>query len=168
MVGVLDNDICITCDCIAHDALVQGVVPDGGRRDHNTVFTKRLCKFFKVFRLATHNFVTGFFERGRVKQAIAAQIFVVITNQQLKFGGGYGLVAQEFIEVMEDAGVAFFHGDGRTPRSGPIQVDFERLIQLDSLIENPPKTLDDLWDRLVEGDRILDLFKQAWQAFSPS
>jgi hypothetical protein len=81
---------------------------------------------------------------------------------------GCGLVAQEFIEVMEGAGVAFFHGDGRTPRSGPVEVDFERLMQLDSLIENPPKTLDDLWDRLVEGDQILDLFKQAWEAFSPS
>jgi hypothetical protein len=69
---------------------------------------------------------------------------------------------------MERAGVAFFHGDGRTRRSSPIEVDFERLMQLDSLIENPPKTLDDLWDRLVESDQILDLFKQAWQAFSPS
>jgi hypothetical protein len=45
-------------------------------------------------------------------------------------------------------------------------VDLERVMQLDSLLENPPKTLDDLWDRLVEGDRILDLFKRAWRALS--
>lgn len=81
---------------------------------------------------------------------------------------GYSLVAQEFIEVMEEAGVAFFQRDGRTPRSGPVEVDFERVMQLDSLFENPPKTLDNLWDRLAEGDQILDLFKQAWRAFSPS
>ena len=80
---------------------------------------------------------------------------------------GCGLLAQEFIDVMEGAGVAFFHEGSRTPRSGPIAVDFERLIQLDSLIESPPKTLGDLWDRLVEGDQILALFKQAWRALSP-
>ena len=78
---------------------------------------------------------------------------------------GYGLVAQEFIDVMEGAGVRFFHAGG-TPRRGPIAVDFERVMQLDSLIENPPKMLDDLWDRLVEGDRVLDLFKRAWRALS--
>jgi hypothetical protein len=79
---------------------------------------------------------------------------------------GYGLVAQEFIDVMAGAGVRFFHGDGRTPRSGPIAVDFERVMQRDSLIENPPGTLDHLWDRLVDGDQILDLWKRAWRALS--
>ena len=79
---------------------------------------------------------------------------------------GYGLVAQEFIDVMERAGVRFFHGDGQTPRSSPVAVDFEHVMQRDSLIENPPKTLDDLWNRLVDGDRILGLFTRAWRALS--
>jgi len=79
---------------------------------------------------------------------------------------GYGLVAQEFIDVMEGAGVPFFHGDGRTPRSSPIAVDFERVMQLDSLIENPPQTLDDLWEKLVDSDQILALFERALRAFS--
>ena len=79
---------------------------------------------------------------------------------------GCGLVAQEFIDVMESAGVRFFHAGG-TPRRSPVAVDIERVMQLDSFVENPPKTLDDLWDKLVEGDRILDLFKQALEAFSP-
>jgi hypothetical protein len=79
---------------------------------------------------------------------------------------GYGLVAQEFIDAMEEAGVPFFHGDGRTPRRGPIAVDFERVMRLDSLIESPPQTLDDLWEKLVGIDQILDLFKRALRAFS--
>jgi len=66
---------------------------------------------------------------------------------------------------MERAGVRFFHAGG-TPRRGPIAVDFERVMQLDSLIESFPKTLDDLWDRLVKGDRVLDLFKRALRVFS--
>jgi hypothetical protein len=78
---------------------------------------------------------------------------------------GYGLVAQEFIDVMEEAGVRFFHAGG-TPRRGPIAVDLERVMQLDTLISDPPKTLDAVWDRLVEGDRIVDLFKRAWRALS--
>jgi len=80
---------------------------------------------------------------------------------------GYGLVAQEFIDVMVEAGVRFFHGDGRSPRRGPIAVDFEHVMQHDSLIENPPGPLGDLFDRLVEGDQILDLWKRAWRALSP-
>jgi hypothetical protein len=78
---------------------------------------------------------------------------------------GYGLVAQEFIDVMERAGVRFFHAGG-TPRRGPIAVDFERVLELDSLIGNLPKTLEGVWDLLVEGDQILDLLKRAWRAGS--
>ena len=54
---------------------------------------------------------------------------------------GYGIVAQEMINVMQQAGVIFYQGDGTTPRQGPVQVDFQRLIRLDSLISDPPKSL---------------------------
>ncbi|MFJ7793836.1 hypothetical protein [Pseudomonas sp. NPDC096950] len=53
----------------------------------------------------------------------------------------YGLIAQEVINIMQLAKVPFYHGDGVTLRQGPVQVDFERLIRLDSLISKPPATL---------------------------
>ncbi len=50
---------------------------------------------------------------------------------------GYGLVAQEVIRVMEQAGVTFRGRDG-TPRTGPIDVDFDRLLRADTLMSDPP------------------------------
>lgn len=54
---------------------------------------------------------------------------------------GYGVVAQEFINVMQTAGVKFFFADGTTERLGPVRVDFRRLIALDTLISNPPRSI---------------------------
>lgn len=54
---------------------------------------------------------------------------------------GYGLVAQEFINIMQLAGVKFYKGDGVTERTGPVRVDFGRLLQLDSLMSDPPKSI---------------------------
>lgn len=62
---------------------------------------------------------------------------------------GYGVIAQEVINVMRLAGVKFYFGDYRdrahhrpaTERTGPILVDFERLIQRDTLISQPPRSL---------------------------
>lgn len=53
----------------------------------------------------------------------------------------YGLIAQEIINIMQLAKVPFYHSDGITQRLGPIQVNFERLIALDSLISKPPTSL---------------------------
>jgi hypothetical protein len=53
----------------------------------------------------------------------------------------YGIVAQEFIRIMQRVGVKFVFGNG-SERVGPIEVDFERLIKLDSLIASPPSALD--------------------------
>jgi hypothetical protein len=53
----------------------------------------------------------------------------------------YGVVAQEIINIMQLAGVQFFTGDGKTPRRGPIQVDFDRLISDDTLISSPPTSI---------------------------
>jgi len=33
-------------------------------------------------------------------------------------------------------------------------------------LESLPGRLDDVWDKLVEGDRVLDLLKRAWRAVS--
>jgi hypothetical protein len=54
---------------------------------------------------------------------------------------GYGIVAQEIINIMQRAGVKFYLGDGKTQRRGPVQVDFDRLIRQDTLISNPPTSI---------------------------
>jgi hypothetical protein len=73
---------------------------------------------------------------------------------------GYGIVAQEFINVMQLAGVPFFYGDGRTPRQGPVAVDFKRLIALDTLISDPPRSLSGDVGLVGWLDERLDLFKR--------
>ncbi len=54
---------------------------------------------------------------------------------------GYGIVAQEIINIMQLAGVQFFMGDGNTQRRGPVRVDFDRLIRDDTLISSPPSSV---------------------------
>ena len=54
---------------------------------------------------------------------------------------GYGILAQEIMDVVSAAGVEFHHRDGRT-RAGPVRVDFARLIALDTLISDPPRSTD--------------------------
>ena len=49
----------------------------------------------------------------------------------------YGLLAQEFIRVMEQAGVKFHAPDG-TVRAAPVKLDFTRLLAEDSLMSEPP------------------------------
>jgi hypothetical protein len=51
---------------------------------------------------------------------------------------GYGLVAQEVINVMHSAGVKFEFGNG-LERPGPVAVDFDRLLRLDTLMSAPPQ-----------------------------
>ena len=72
---------------------------------------------------------------------------------------GYGIMAQEIINIMQRAGVPFYLGDERTRRNGPVRVDFGRLISRDSLISSPPRSItsdlkligwiDDVLDRLL-------------------
>ena len=79
---------------------------------------------------------------------------------------GYGLIAQEFINVMQKNGVEFFWGDGeRPPRAGAVTVDYRRLIALDTLMKRLPQTLDDIWDKLVDGDELIDVLKKPLQVF---
>ncbi|HWA74226.1 MAG TPA: hypothetical protein VG937_17905 [Polyangiaceae bacterium] len=53
---------------------------------------------------------------------------------------GYGLIAQEVIQVMQRAGVVFRFGNGGE-RTGPIELDFSRLLKLDTLLAAPPESL---------------------------
>lgn len=54
---------------------------------------------------------------------------------------GYGIMAQELIKIMQQTGVVFYQPDGVTPRTEEVQIDFNALIQKDTLISNPPKSL---------------------------
>ena len=71
----------------------------------------------------------------------------------------YGIVAQELVQVMEQAGVTF-----RTPtgavRPGPITVDFDRLIRRDTLLTVPPQNIDSTLGVIGFLDETLDVFSQ--------
>jgi hypothetical protein len=79
---------------------------------------------------------------------------------------GYGLVAQEFINIMQTAGVKFKKGDGVTDRVGPVRVDFNRLIQLDTLISDPPKSIGTDLHLIGWFDEKIDFFKRMLRAGS--
>ena len=70
----------------------------------------------------------------------------------------YGLLAQEFINVMQSAGVRFFLPDGRTERTGPVRIDFNRLIRHDTLIADPPRSLRSGLQLLGWIDEKIDVF----------
>jgi hypothetical protein len=73
---------------------------------------------------------------------------------------GYGLLAQEMIHVMQQAGVTFFLPDGKTPRTGPVKVDFGRLLGYDTLISDPPTSITS--DLAVIGwfEERIDMFRR--------
>lgn len=74
---------------------------------------------------------------------------------------GYGIIAQELINIMQqDAGVKFYLGDGITERTSPVRVDFKRLIALDTLISNPPRSLSSDLGWLGWLDQNFDFFKR--------
>lgn len=73
---------------------------------------------------------------------------------------GYGIMAQEFIKIMQLAGVKFYQADGKTERTGEIKVDFNRLIKEDTLIANPPKLLSNGMDLIGWVDKNFNLFSR--------
>ena len=73
---------------------------------------------------------------------------------------GYGILAQEFMNVMHLAGVKFYLPDGRTLRSGTPRVDFRRLIDLDTLISSPPRSLTSDLSLLGWADEKLDMIQR--------
>jgi hypothetical protein len=73
---------------------------------------------------------------------------------------GYGIIAQELIDIMVRAGVQFNTPDGQTPRIGPIRVDFARLIRRDTLLTRPPTNVTAGLEALGWADETLDLFRR--------
>jgi hypothetical protein len=71
---------------------------------------------------------------------------------------GYGIMAQEFINIMQQAGVKFYQSDGKTERTGPIKIDFNRLIALDTLISKPPRSLSSDLSLIGWIDKNLNIF----------
>jgi hypothetical protein len=76
---------------------------------------------------------------------------------------GYGLIAQELINIMQLAGVPFLLGDGTTRRPGPVRVDFARLIARDTLISNPPKSLSSDLKLIGWLDEGLEVFRRLFR-----
>ncbi|HWJ49720.1 MAG TPA: hypothetical protein VNR42_01790, partial [Solirubrobacteraceae bacterium] len=74
----------------------------------------------------------------------------------------YGLMAQEFMRVMEEAGVEFMRGDGVTPRPPGVEVDWARLLERDSLISHPPASLDADVKLIGWFDERIDVLKRLW------
>jgi hypothetical protein len=74
----------------------------------------------------------------------------------------YGLIAQEFIGVMQEAGVQFMHGDGITPREGTVRLDWKNLVRRDSLVSQPPRSLGSDVAQIGWFDQRFDIFKRLW------
>jgi len=74
----------------------------------------------------------------------------------------YGLVAQEFIDTMGEAGVVFNRGDGITPRTGKVEVDFDRLLARDTLVGRPPAGLADAVRWIGWADELADVLGRLW------
>lgn len=72
----------------------------------------------------------------------------------------YGILAQELINLMQLAGVKFYQPDGKTERTGPISIDFEWLIQQDTLISNPPQVLASGLDLIGWLDKNFSIFRR--------
>jgi hypothetical protein len=73
---------------------------------------------------------------------------------------GYGIIAQELINIMQTAGVRFYAGNGTTERQRPIKVDFERLIARDTLIADPPRSVSSDLRLIGWLDETLDFAKR--------
>ncbi len=72
---------------------------------------------------------------------------------------GYGIMAQELVNIMRLAGVEFRHLDG-TVRPDPVLVDFDRLIRRDTLINQPPGNLTSGFEVLAWAEASISLLKR--------
>lgn len=69
---------------------------------------------------------------------------------------GYGILAQELINIMQQAGVKFYSSNG-LPRTGQVEIDFNRLIQIDTLISKPPRNISSILNLIGWFDRHLNI-----------
>jgi hypothetical protein len=74
----------------------------------------------------------------------------------------YGLMAQEFMNVMVEAGVTFYRPDGVTPRSAPVSIDWRTIIARDSLMSQPPRSLTADVSLIGWLDERLDVLTRLW------
>lgn len=72
---------------------------------------------------------------------------------------GYSIMAQEILNIMRRAGVKFYEADGKTERKNP-RIDFQRLIQQDTLISKPPKVLSSSLDLIGWLDENFNIFSR--------
>jgi hypothetical protein len=70
---------------------------------------------------------------------------------------GYGIMAQELIAIMQLAGVEFYDPHGNL-RQGKIEIDFQQLIDLDTLISNPPRSFENYFKAIGWIDKYLSVF----------
>ncbi len=68
---------------------------------------------------------------------------------------GYGILAQELVDVMSLAGVQFRTATGAV-RNSPVAVDFGRLIALDTLVRHPPQIVGSTLEALGWLDEVTD------------
>jgi hypothetical protein len=74
----------------------------------------------------------------------------------------YGLLAQELIRVMEEAGVVFVHRGGVVPREEPVTLPWTWLVERDSLISHPPRSLGSDVRLIGWLDERLDVIGRMW------
>ncbi|MGW7516726.1 hypothetical protein ACWGJ2_14155 [Streptomyces sp. NPDC054796] len=74
---------------------------------------------------------------------------------------GYGILAQELIDVMRLAGVEFRGPLGKAVRPDPVRVDFARLVRRDTLVNRPPGNLTPGLGIVGWADETLDLVRRA-------
>ncbi len=53
----------------------------------------------------------------------------------------YAMLAQEFVNVMQAAGVVFYHTDGVAKQTAPSLINFDWAIERDTLISDPPRSV---------------------------
>lgn len=69
---------------------------------------------------------------------------------------GYGIIAQEVVQIMSEKAKVPFRGRDGSPRTGEVKVDFDRLVSLDTLIDDPPKLLTQELHLLYEVTKFFD------------
>jgi hypothetical protein len=76
---------------------------------------------------------------------------------------GYGLVAQEFMNVMHLAGVDFPHVDAGNARNGAPRLNWERTIRRDTLISSPPTSLTPDLHLIGWLDEVIEIFQHMFR-----
>lgn len=128
-------DLCDMLERMAHRRYRErGVVPLGGYYEFPkgwvNVFEKRGLKLPTTEYMRTSG-------GKRVKGGLVSLDGVHPTTMT------YGLVAQEFIRVMQCKDVKFYNAHSGQERPEAVELDFESLLRRDSLLSSPPGLLDD-------------------------